>query len=48
MRTQLITVLDAIRARVLNFLSRTEVQVLAGQRPDVLVRTRQFVLDRLA
>jgi hypothetical protein len=46
-RWESIRVLDEVRARTHTFLSRTEVQLLAGQRPDVLVRARQYVLDRV-
>jgi hypothetical protein len=40
-------VLGDIRARIFNFLTATEAQVLGGQRPDTLVRTREFVLSGL-
>ncbi len=47
-RGETVRVLDEIRARIYDYLSRTEMGMIAGNRPDVLVRSRQYVFESLA
>src|SRR5437588_873573 len=46
-RGEFVRVLEDIRVRVHNYLSRAEAQLLAGHRPDVLLRSREYLFQAL-